>query len=330
MSANKCADASLRINRVLERVFPLLVSMGVVLGVLLPWLFIGLRPYVPWLFGVVTLAGALKLRVRELGRTVSSPFPILLFFFTARVFFPLMVFALSSLIFRNEPDIVAGYVLLYSIPTAVTGFIWVTIFKGDHALALTLILLDTIFAPIVVPVTVRLFLGAGINLNMMGMAVSLILMVVIPTVIGVTLNEASRGKIPAMITPYVAPLSKITMFLVIAANVAAVAHQVHFANPWVWVISAACVSFIVLSFICSRFVTLAVKFDRKKQVSFLFTSCLRNSAAAMTLAIRYFPEYAALPAVLGILFQQNTAAVMGRIFFGKPGGSESAPSGKQQ
>jgi len=325
MPTNECADISLRINRFLERIFPLLVSLGVILGVVLPWVFIGLRPYVPWLFGTVTLVGALKLRVRELGKTVSSPFPILLFFLFARVFLPLIVFALSSLIFRNNPDIVAGYVLLYSIPAAVTSFIWVTIFKGDHALALTLILLDTLLAPVVVPGTVRFFLGAGINLDMMGMAVSLILMVVIPTVIGVTLNEASRGKIPAVVTPYIAPFSKIAMFLVIAANVAAVSHQVRFDNPWVWLISAVCVGFIVLSFICSRFTTLAVKFNREKQVSFLFTSCLRNSAAAMTLAIRYFPEYAALPAVLGVLFQQNSAAVMGRAFFGKTGRDETPP-----
>ena len=326
MSANRWAEFSLRANRSLERIFPLLISLGVVLGVVLPWAFVGLRPFVPWLFGTVTLVGALKLRVRELGRTVSSPLPIFLFFFIARVFMPSMVFFFSSLIFRNDLDIVSGYVLLYSVPTAVTGFIWVTIFKGDAALALTLILLDTLLAPIVVPGTVRVFLGAGIDLDMTGMAVSLVLMVVIPTITGVTLNESSQGKIPAIITPYLAPLSKIFMIMVVAANASAVAHQIRFDNPRLWIISAACIGFIVLSFICARFATIAGKFQREKQISFLFASSLRNSAAAMTLAIRYFPEAAALPAVLGIMFQHNTAAVMGRIFFGKIGADEKPPN----
>jgi hypothetical protein len=39
----------------------------------------------------------------------------------------------------------------------------------------------------------------------------------------------------------------------------------------------------------------------------------------MTLAIEFFPAAAALPAVLGILFQQSLAALMSRVFFGKTG-----------
>ena len=325
MSTNRWAEFSLRANRFLERVFPMLISIGVVLGVMLPWVFIGLRPLVPWLFGTVTLAGALKLRVRELGRAVSSPIPIIFFFLLVRIIMPLVVFVLSSLVFKNDPDIVSGYVLLYSVPVAVTSFIWVTIFKGDPALALTLIMLDTMLAPIVVPGTVQLFLGTGITLNITGMAVTLILMVVIPTVAGVALNESSQGKIPALVTPYLAPVSKLFMILVIAANASKVAPQIRFDNPLLWAVMAVCVGFIVLLFICTRLAILAGKFNREKQVSLLFVSSLRNSAAAMTLAIRYFPEAAALPAVLGIMFQHNTAAIMGRIFFGRTGSSEKPP-----
>ena len=277
---------------------------------------------VPWLFATVTLLSALKLRVRDLGTTISSPLPIFLFLFVVRVFIPSTIFAISSLIFRDHPDIVAGYVLLYSIPAAITGFIWVTIFKGDAALALTLIILDTLLAPIVVPGTVRIFLGAGIDLNMTGMALSLIFMIVLPTIVGVALNEISHGKIPAIVSPYLAPLSKIVIFFVIASNVAAVAPRIRLDNPIIWLICATCFFFIAFCFCSARLATIAGKFDREKQVSFLYTSSLKNSIAAMTLAIRYFPEYAALPAVLGVIFQQNTAAVMGRIFFGKIGGKE--------
>lgn len=309
----------LRINQRLERIFPLLLTAGVVLGVTLPSFFGNIRPFVPWIFGVVTLSGALKLRIRELGKTISTPFPILVFFLFARVFMPPIIFFLSSLVFRNQPDIVSGYVLLYSVPTAVTGFIWVSVFKGDPALALTLILLDTIFAPILAPATVQLFLGAGINLDMTSMTVSLTLMVVIPTIAGVTINEASRGKIPELLSPSLAPLSKLLVATVVAANSSAVAHQIRLDNPRLWIIAITSVGFIILSFICIRFTTLAVKLNREKQVPLLFMSTLRNSAAAMTLAIRYFPEAAALPAIMGIVLQHNCAAILGRIIFGKAG-----------
>ena len=305
--------AANRVNSFLEKAMPLITPLGVALGVLLPGVFINLRPLVPWLFGTMTLAGALKLRVRELGRAVSSPLPLLFFFFTAHVLLPLVVLALSSLVFRNDPDTVSGYVLLYSTPVAVTSFIWVTIFKGDLALALALILLDTILAPFVVPGTVRLLLGANVNLDMKGMAVSLILMVAIPTILGVAINELSKGKIPGLINPWLTPFSKICMPLVIAANSAAVAPQVRLDNPRVWLIVAACVSFSALGFVCGKCTGLAGKLGREKQVSLFFASGLRNTSAAMILGTQFFPPAAALPSVLGIMFQQTIAAVMGRV-----------------
>ena len=306
-----------RINRILEKAMPLLTPLGVAMGVLLPLAFSRLRPLVPWLFGTITLAGALKLRARELGGALSTPLPLLFFFVTAHILMPLVVLLLSSLVFRNDPDTVSGYVLLYSVPVAVTSFIWVSIFRGDLALTLALILMDTILAPVVAPGTVRLLLGTSVKLDMTGMAVSLLCMVAIPTILGVVLNEISRGKIPALISPWLTPFSKVCMVMVIAANSSAVASQVRPDNPRIWVIMAVCILFSGMGFICGKFTSLAGKLKKEKQISLFFASGLRNTSAAMTLGTQFFPASAALPAVLGIMFQQTIAAIMGRIMLGK-------------
>ena len=305
------------VNRVLERKFPLFVMLGVALGVASPEFFGQLRPMVPWLFGAVTLVGALKLRTKELGAVVSSPLPILLFFLVARFIMPLIVFTFSTLIFRDSPDIVAGYVLIFAVPVAVTSIIWVTILKGDAALALSLILLDTLLAPVTVPAMMQIFLGGAINLEMTSIITSLIFMVVIPTCLGVVLNETSRGKIPALTYLYLAPLSKVCMILVLAANTSSVAHQIRLDNPLMWKIGGVSFVLLSLSFVFAKLVSAAGRIKPEKQISIFFISSMRNSAAAMTLATRYFPEAAILPAVLGIILQHNTAALMGRIIFGR-------------
>jgi len=317
-----------RADRVLDRSMPFLTPIGVALGVLLPFVFISLRPHVYWLFGSMTLAGAIKLRARDIGKAASSPLPLLLFFFVVRIVMPLMILFISRLIFFNDPDVVSGYVLLYSVPIAVSSFVWVSIHRGNLALALTLILVDTILAPVVVPGTVRLLLGTSINLNMTGMAISLCFMIVFPTILGVSLNEFSRGAIPALINPWLSPFSKLCMPLVIAANSASVAPQVRLDNPRTWIIIAACISFSTLAFICGKCIGLAGKFGREKQISLFFTSGLRNTAAAMTLAIDFFPVSAGMPAVLGVMFQQSVAAVMGRIFLGKIGKDNAKARGE--
>jgi predicted Na+-dependent transporter len=73
------------------------------------------------------------------------------------------------------------------------------IFRGDGALTLAIILLDTILAPFVVPFTTKVLLGTTVVFDSSGMAFSLIAMVVVPTVIGVALNELSKGSVPKMV-----------------------------------------------------------------------------------------------------------------------------------
>lgn len=317
ISETKLRERAFALNRGLERFMPVLTPFGVILGFLFPLVFIQLRPFIPWLFSILTLSGALRLRVKDLGRAVQDPLPILLFFLSAHVMIPLAVFLLCRLVFSGDGDTISGYVLLFSVPTAVSGFIWVSIYQGDSALALTLILLDTLAAPLVVPHTVSLFLGSQVALDMTGITLSLIFMVVAPTIIGVTLHEASRGKIPLLISPYLNPLGKICIISVIAANASAVAPQVRFDNPKVWFVAVFCVFFSIFGYSCSKLTGILGRLRHEKMVAIFFIAGLRNISAATTIAIEFFPEAAALPALLGIVFQQSIAAIMGKLVLGR-------------
>jgi predicted Na+-dependent transporter len=265
----------------------------------------------------MTLSGAIKLRARELGRAASDPVPVLLFFVFTHGFMPGAAFLFSRFVLGASEDIVSGYVLLFSIPTAVSGFIWVAMYRGDSALSLAIILLDTLLAPLVVPASVSLFLGASLTLDMTGMAVSLLFMVVLPTVVGVLLNEISRGNIPRIISPYMGPAAKLCLTLVVSANSAAIAAQVHLEDPLFWKLGISCAILTMLGFIGSVPAGILGRLSPAKQATFFFASGLRNISAAATLAIGFFPEAAALPAILGMLFQQSLAALLGKLFSGR-------------
>jgi bile acid:Na+ symporter, BASS family len=305
------------INRRLERLMPVLTPLGITLGFLLPGVFIYLRPFVPWLFGLMTLSGALRLRVIEFGNTIRGPVPILAFFVSTHVLMPCCSMFAASHLLGGSPDTVAGFVLLFAGPIAVSSFMWVSIFQGNKALCLTLILLDTALAPLIVPGTVSLLMGAKVAMDMSGIAVSLILMVVIPTIIGVTVNEISRGKTPILICPYLDPVSKICLMLVIAANTSPVAKVIQFDNPEVWKIAGMCIFFSAGGFIVSKFTAITVRCNQEKSVTMFFCGGLRNISAVTTIAVTFFPESAALPALLGIVFQQTISAIMGKLFIRK-------------
>ncbi|MCL1992491.1 MAG: hypothetical protein FWG66_06055 [Spirochaetes bacterium] len=313
----KPAEVAGSVNKIFEKALPLFPIAGVVLGFLFPQALVQARPLVPWVFALMTLSGALKLRVREIRAARSLPLAMLLFFVSSRIIMPLAVLAVSSLVFPNDPYMVLGFVFLYSIPTAVTGFIWVTIFKGDLVIGLALILVDTLLSPVLTPLTVMLLLGAAVELDTMGMVTSLFLMIVLPTFLGVLFNEASRGKVPELALPYLSPLSKLCIIVVVSSNAAAASGYISFADPGIWMILAACVSFNIMGFICGKLMGRAGRLAGEKQTPLFIATGLKNNNAAMTLGVDFLPMAAVLPAVLGIMVQHSVAAIMGRILVKK-------------
>jgi tagaturonate reductase len=305
-----------KVNNLLGRFIPVTTPLAVAFGFFLSDTFIHLRPFVPWLFGMMTFSGALKLKATELGNAVKKPVPILLFFFTSHVIMPVAALLTSSSLIAN-PDVITGFVILFAGPTAVSGFIWVTIFKGDKALGLTLILLDTLLAPLIVPATVYIFKGSGVVMDMTGIAISLLFMIVIPTIIGVTLNETSKGKIPAAVCPVLDPLSKICLLFVIAANTSAVAPNVQFNDPLVWKTAMFCVILTTIGFLLARLNGIIGKCSNEKNIALVVSGGMRNNSAVMTIAVTFFPEMTVLPALLSIILQQAIMAIMGRLLVKK-------------
>ena len=318
-----------KINRSLDHLIPVTTPFAVALGLFFPQVFMPLRPFVILFFGVMTFSGALKLTINELGAAVKSPVPIALFFIASHIIMPLAALSSSSFFFTNV-DVITGFVLLFAGPTAVSGFIWVTIFKGDKALGLTLILLDTLLAPLVVPATLLLFMGAKVNMDMSGIMISLLFMVVVPTIIGVALNETSRGKIPKTICPFLDPFAKICLITVIAANSSAIASIVRFSDPLVWGVAALCIFLTTTGFLIAKLFGIFGKCSVQKNTSLVIASGLRNNSAVMTIAVAFFPEVAVLPTLLSLIFQQTIAAIMGKLIIKKEKDQEVSEHSRQE
>jgi predicted Na+-dependent transporter len=311
--SGKTAIAAQKINRRLDSLIPLTTPLGIALGFLLSDIFINLRPFVPWLFGIMTFSGALKLKASELGAAVRLPLPIILFFISAHVIMPVIAMLTSSL-FINNQDVITGFVLLFSGPTAVSGFIWVSIFKGDMALCLTLILFDTLLAPIVLPGSISILMGEKVAMDMSGIALSLIFMIVVPTIIGVTINEVSKAKIPSIICPYLDPAAKICLMLVIATNASIIAPGISFSDPLIWKVTALVVALTFIGFALVKLVAVIGRCRFPKDVAIIISGGLRNNSAVMTIAVAFFPQAAVMPTLISIIVQQGIAAIAGRVF----------------
>ena len=126
-------------------------------------------------------------------------------------------------------------------------------------------------------------------------------------------NPLSKGKAKEVLAPRLAPFSKIFLGIVVLINSSVIAPYLRHID-WKLVEIAAAVFLIAfsgyyLSFIIGRM----FKLKKDTVVAITFLGGMRNISAGAVVAITYFPAKAAVPVVIGMLFQQILASTYGHI-----------------
>ena len=307
---------------------PVLTPLGVVVGLLLGNRIEAWGALTPYLFAALTFVGGLGISARQFTTVIKRPKALAVFVLGSIILMPLVGWLFATLAFPSNAEIRTGIILLTAIPTAITGYIWSSIYQGNEPLSLTIILIGTLLAPLTTPLIVRVLAGSTVDIDSGGMMVSLLTMVVIPTALGSFINTASRGRVNTAITPSLKPFSKLALFLIIIINTARVSEQL-MANLSASYIGIALTSLVlaVSSYPLSAGLARLFRFERSEAVSLTFSISMRNISAALVLAIQYFSPTAALPVIFGIVFQQSTAALMASLMFGS---TSSSPILKEQ
>ncbi|KIL38782.1 hypothetical protein SD70_24145 [Gordoniibacillus kamchatkensis] len=306
-----------KINAYLEKIMPLITPTSVVLGIVFSaWL----SPYQGWstaLFGFMTFAGSLRSGFGDLLKVAFKPGPLVAALLLLHAVMPLAAWGLAHAAFAGDPLTITGIVIAAAIPTGVTSMMWVTIYRGSVPLTLSIILADTLLAPFVVPATMQLLVGSKVAIDAVGMMKGLLWMIVLPSLLGMALHHVTRGRIHAQWSGRLAPFSKLAMALVIALNGAVIAPYLR--HPSLHLLGLAVFVLLVasLGYVLGRLAAVLLRLDRSDSVAMMFNGGMRNISAGAVIAIAYFPGPAAIPVVLGMLFQQTLASVFGYVFYRK-------------
>lgn len=306
------------LNTTLDRLMPALTPLGVLFGLILGNRVQALGSWTGFLFATITFIGGLGISASQFGSVVKRPKALLVFLVGSTVIMPMVSYLFASLAFGSNAEIKTGIVLLTAIPTALTGYIWSSIYKGNEPLSLTIILLGTLIAPLATPLIVKTLGGASVAIDSRGMMISLLTLVVIPTTIGSVINTLSGARVTVRITPSLKPFSKIALVMIVIINTAAVSEQL-LANLSLSYAAIALSSLLlaISGYPIAASLARLFGFERQETVSLTFAISMRNISAALVLAIQYFPPTTALPVIFGIVFQQSTAALMASLLFGK-------------
>ncbi|WP_066072660.1 bile acid:sodium symporter family protein [Neobacillus soli] len=300
-----------KLNKQLEKIMPLITPVSVVIGVLLSAYLKDFSYLIPWIFAFMTFAGSLGSNFRSLKDVIIHPFPIFLAMLILHILMPIWAWGIGHIAFSGDAYTITGLILGMVIPTGVTSFIWVSIYKGNIPLVLSIILIDTLLSPIIVPFSLSMFMGKTVEMDFISIMKGLLGMIVIPSIIGMFLNQATKGKIKDQLGTRLAPFSKISLGFVVMLNGAVVAPYLRNINLKLVGITLTVFMIAFTGYLFSFLLGKLMKRDRDTVLTLTFTGGMRNISAGAVIAVAYFPASVAVPVVVGMLFQQVLASING-------------------
>lgn len=300
-----------KFNQILDRTFAFLIPVGLIVGMMLGGRITFLSVIVPFMFGLVTFIGSLNMDFKAFKKTITTPIPIGLTMLVLRVIVPIGALVIGHLVFPNHAYARVGLLLFATIPTGINSAVWVMIHKGKIALTLSVILLDTLISPFVLPFSIALLAGATTSVDTVGMMISLLQMIVIPSILGMAVNQLSKGEVPKKWNPRLSPIAKLGLVLVVMINGATVAPYFTTFDRHLLLTIATVFTLASFGYTTAWLLAKLAKMNQETTIAIVFSGGLRNVSTGAVIAIAYFPIEAALPVVAGLLFQQIFAAIVG-------------------
>ena len=206
---------------------------------------------------------------------------------------------------------ITGMVLEFSVPAAVISLMWVSIYNGNSPLSLSLVVIDTILAPFLIPAVLKLLVGSSVKMDTVGMMKELVFMIALPAVLAMCLNEVSHGKVMETWPKKLAPFSKMCLIFVVTSNSSKVSPYMKHLNGERLEVAAAILVLAAGGYAIGWIIAILTRQNKAVTVSMIYGSGMRNISAGAVIAGAYFPAETLFPVMIGTLFQQILAAFYG-------------------
>jgi BASS family bile acid:Na+ symporter len=123
------------------------------------------------------------------------------------------------------PELSAGMVLVGSVASGTASNVMIYLAKGDVALSVTISSVSTLVGVVATPLLTRLYVDAHIQVDVMGMLLSILQIVVIPIALGLVIHH-TLPKVVKAVEPFLPAFSMVCILAIISAVVAGSASHI--------------------------------------------------------------------------------------------------------
>ena len=310
-----------RWDRFLGSYFPWFVLACATTGVLFPDTFSWLNGSITMgLFAFMTFSNSLGGGFRELGRVFLRPLPVVVTLVLLHVVIPLLTLGLGNLLFPDAPLFTIGLVLEYVIPTGVASLMWVGICGGNEPLCLSIVLLDTLAAPVVIPLSLKLLVGSVVEVDTWGMMGDMMIMVALPALAAMTVYQVTGGRAAVTLKPRLALFAKLALLIVITANATSCSSFLRSIDRPLVLVMATVFLLCLFGFLAGYWAAKLLGLDFPTRATMCLNTGLRNISAGSVLALQYFPAQVVFPVAFTPLFLQFTTSIIVKVLMRTPSG----------
>ena len=281
------------------------------LGLLFPGLGAHLEPFIGPMLALLMFVISLTFdahAVRVVFRRPSRQFLAL-----ALVYGPMSIVGfLTGRLFFGSGPLAAGQTLLGTLPTDVSSPLLVLMARGNVALAAVFNAVNTALSPFIVPFLFLWLTGIQLEVPLGAIIFELVLIVLVPTVVGVSLRTGFPKFFARHDSAY-AGIGSIIYLLILLAVVGPNAETIIGYGWYAFVIAGAALSLNLAGYLVGMSSRLLTS-DRKEVITYLFTVSKKefSIAAAFVAASGLSPEIA-IPAAFFAVIQMITSPIAAKI-----------------
>ena len=158
-----------KFNSFMEKWMAFVTPACLLTGVLFPDIAKHGVPYVTYAFAFMTFIGALKSRFRDVADVFKRPLPLILMLLILHVLGPVAACSLGHLLLPGQYEVISQEWCWNFRTCAVISLMWVSIYNGNSPLSLSLVVIDTILSPFLIPAVLKLLVGSSVKMDTAGM-----------------------------------------------------------------------------------------------------------------------------------------------------------------
>ena len=263
------------------------------------------------MLGAIMFGMGLTLSPADFKVVLSRPKDILIGCLTQFTVMPLLALGLTWA-FSLPQELAIGVILVGCCPGGTASNVITYLAKGDLALSVGMTAASTLLAPLLTPLLVWLLAGTMVDVDTVGMLMSIVYVVIAPIVCGL-LCQRFLPKLTKLLTPYLPAFSSVVIAMVVGIVVSHNAARLLTAGLLiVAVVMIHNLLGLAIGFTVGRLLHL----QRPKCVALSIEVGMQNSGLASSLAVLHFAAYplATIPGAVFSVWHNISGALVAKLY----------------